>query len=258
LPVAIIGKFMGVPVITHEQTTGMGLSNRIISRIADRVCLSYPIFGKRSHGSNRTVVTGLPLRRSLFNPPKESSVTLEGQAPIIYITGGATGARSMNQLLYPIIPRLLSRFEIVHQVGTAWLGEAKKFRAGIRGDKRRRYHVFGYLDTQDHSFIMNKAVLLVGRSGANTVAEVAGLEIPAVFIPLPWSAAREQQKNAELLVREGKAILVDQEGISPSDLLESIVRFERSQSAVHRHRSNQEYDASRRVVDQIFRVLSSR
>ena len=126
LPVAIAGWLFRVPIITHEQTFVAGLANVIIARIAKRVCVTFPeTLG--SFPKEKSVYTGLPIRQELFTPPKQSPFPKEiDQYPLLYITGGGTGARSLNQLLFPVIPALLTTYSIIHQAGNASLPEAQK------------------------------------------------------------------------------------------------------------------------------------
>jgi UDP-N-acetylglucosamine--N-acetylmuramyl-(pentapeptide) pyrophosphoryl-undecaprenol N-acetylglucosamine transferase len=215
LPVAIAGWFCRIPVITHEQTAIAGLANRIIARIAKRVCVTFP--ETLSHfPKGKAVYTGLPLRSGLFSPPKTSPFAFDtGHFPLIYVTGGGTGAQSLNRLLFPILPDLLKKYTIVHQVGDASLVEAQKIRSG-------RYIVASYFPLTTVSWIFAHAALVIGRSGANTVMELAALGKVALFVPLPWSGGGEQEANAQWLSRNGGAIVVSQHGLTPQLLEQKI------------------------------------
>lgn len=252
LPVAYAARILGIPVVTHEQTHVPGLANRLIAGISAKICVSYAdtlvLFPK-----DRTVVTGLPVRESIFHPPASPPFPIDGTLPVVYITGGATGARSMNHLIYPIVPKLIRSHVVVHQVGSAWLSEARKIRAGLRGDRRARYHVFGYLDEMEHAYVLNQAAVCVGRSGANTVAEITALGKPAVFIPLPWSAGNEQRKNTEELVSAGRAAVLDQNHCTPQDIVSAIERME----AVHPQRESALPTGGRTAAADIVQVVSS-
>lgn len=239
LPVAIAAFLLKIPIITHEQTRGLGLANRIISRFARRV-----IFSNTS---------GVPLRRALFTPPEKPSFSIDSKFPILYVSGGSTGASSLNALVYPLIAELTKTYTVVHQVGSGDKSTHStlrpKGRSMLRVDTERRfllrakarsltpsnvskapvavgrYVVAQYFDTQDVAWIYAHAALVIGRAGANTVAESAALGVPALFIPLPWSSGNEQMNNARVLEREGMAVVVKQEELSCGSLMSEIEKI---------------------------------
>lgn len=202
-PVAVAAWILRIPIITHEQTGGLGLANRVISRFSRRV-----IFSNKS---------GVPLRRALFNPPEKPSFPIDTKLPILYVTGGSTGASSLNALVYPLIAELTKTYTVIHQVGS---GDKLKAPAAYG-----RYVVAQYFDTEDVAWIYAHAALLIGRAGANTVAESAALGVPALFIPLPWSSGNEQMNNAHGLEREGMAVVVKQEELSSGALISQIEKM---------------------------------
>jgi UDP-N-acetylglucosamine--N-acetylmuramyl-(pentapeptide) pyrophosphoryl-undecaprenol N-acetylglucosamine transferase len=210
LPVVIAARLLGIPVLTHEQTHSPGLANRIISKVAKKVLISFP---DHDHvfPDSKTECVGLPLRTSIFYPPKKSAIDVPSGEPIIYITGGATGAVSLNKLIFSIVPMLVKKYIVVHQTGTRSLEEAQVVKKTLRNSESFRYIPVRYLDSDDHAWMLHRAKLVVCRSGANTVVELAVLGKVAVCVPLPWSAGREQQKNAEWLAAAGSARVVSQE-----------------------------------------------
>lgn len=236
LPIATIGKLMGAAVVTHEQTSVPGLTNRIIARFADRVCVSYQdqisTFGK-----DKTTYTGLPIRSGLYHPPRKSPFAFADDRPVLYVTGGSTGAKSINSLLYPILKSLLQTFDVIHQTGELSFNEAASVRDMLPEDLRGRYVVSSYLSTQEVAWILRHATLAVGRSGANTVGEFSALGVPAIYIPLPWSAGGEQDSNARRASETGVATVLTQNGLTPDGLLEHINAFYES-IGTHNNRDN--------------------
>ncbi|MCX6794276.1 MAG: UDP-N-acetylglucosamine--N-acetylmuramyl-(pentapeptide) pyrophosphoryl-undecaprenol N-acetylglucosamine transferase [Candidatus Gottesmanbacteria bacterium] len=215
LPVAVAGWLCRIPVITHEQTRVAGLANRIIARIAKRVCVTFPeTVGHFPKG--KAVYTGLPMRSALFTPPKKAPFSLDiQQYPLMYVTGGGTGAQSLNRLLFPILPALLREHSIVHQVGDTSLPEAQKIRAALPTEYKDRYVVQSYIPLPALSWVLSHTSLVLGRSGANTVMELAALGKVALLVPLPWSGGNEQQENAIWLASYGGAIVLNQNELTP-------------------------------------------
>lgn len=210
LPVALAGAILHIPVVTHEQTAGLGFANSLIARLAQRVLLARE--------------TGVPLRRRLLDSarPRKPSYMGVSSLPIIYITGGSTGALTLNSLIYPLLPILCQSYVIIHQAGERNKDISLNARHSLPPEIRKNYIVTGYTDVDALSWIYRHALLVIGRSGANTVAEVSALGVPALCIPLPWSAGGEQKKNAQLLADAGMAVVLDQQTISQNMLLTQI------------------------------------
>lgn len=226
VPVAVAGAFWGVSVVTHEQTMTVGLANRIIGSFAKKIFVSFP-----TKVSKKVVITGLPLRQALFHPPKKPSFTIDTKKPVLYITGGSTGARSLDEKLSPIIKDLQKTWTIIHQSAERTFG------------------------VSDVAWIYKHADLVIGRAGANTVAELATLAKPAILIPLPWSGGGEQEKNAQWLAATGAAIVLSQENITKKKLLETINIFlkrkKELREASETLKRQLPRDGAKRMVDEI-------
>ncbi|MBI3956357.1 UDP-N-acetylglucosamine--N-acetylmuramyl-(pentapeptide) pyrophosphoryl-undecaprenol N-acetylglucosamine transferase [Candidatus Gottesmanbacteria bacterium] len=214
LPVCVAAWMLGIPVIIHEQTGELGFANRIIAAFARRVLLSSEI--------------GIPLREALFHPFQKPSFPIGVTRPILYITGGSTGARTLNALVFPIISQLCERCTVIHQVGAADLPSAHKH-------TEKGYVAAEYFDASDLAWIYGHTSILIGRSGANTVAEACALGVPAIFIPLPWAAGDEQTKNALSLAHEGMAIVLNQKTLTAETLLGHIGTMMQSLAAYKSH-----------------------
>lgn len=208
LPVVIAAWVLKIPVITHEQTEDLGLANRIIARFARRVLLAQE--------------SGVPLRHTLFDPPAQSSFAVDTKHPLLYITGGSTGAQSLNALVFAIIAELVKTYTVIHQVGVSDVSKARLVKESLSQDLRSRYMVAEYFDHLDLAWIYLHASLLIGRAGANTTAEAAALGVPAVFIPLPWAAGNEQTRNAQKLASHGMAVVLEQDNLTGEALLHHI------------------------------------
>lgn len=258
LPVALAAAFFRVPVVTHEQTGDFGLANKIIGLISKKILVSnLTLLANLPTGKG--VFTGLPVREELFSPPKSPSFDFDKNIPLIYITGGATGAKSLNELIFPIVPELVKKFMLVHQVGGISLVKALELKRTL-GETGKRFFVAKYFDTEDISWIYHQAVLVIGRSGANTTAELSMLSKPAVLIPLPWSAGGEQKENALVLARAGSAVVVDQNKTNSSELLKTIeemlAKIKNYQSSASEFSKNQIRDGAARVVNELIQLLS--
>ena len=223
VPVAFAGWVLGIPSITHEQTGTIGLGNRLISFVAKKVMVSDKKLVGQDNG--KTVYTGLPLRKALFDPPKTPSFPLKSGSPILYITGGSTGAQSLNEYVYRCLSSLVKDFTIIHQTGERSFGRAREMKHTLPEQLREHYIIRPYLDVQDLAWIYVHALLIVGRAGANTVGEIAALGAVALFIPLPWSGNAEQQQNAETLRLVGSSEIIPQDQITSRKMEKEIRRM---------------------------------
>lgn len=223
LPIAISATLLRVPVITHEQTSRPGLANRIIASIATKVCVTFPdtahVFSKKKN----TVVTGLPVRNDILTPPHEPPFVFDPMLPILFIVGGSTGSVSINKTVFACLPELLRSYVVIHQVGKFSSAQSEEIARALPQDVRARYIPRSYLSSQEYSWALYNATLIVGRSGANTVVEIALAGAVAICIPLPWSANNEQFHNAQLLEAYGSVIL-PQKKLSPKMLISTIAQ----------------------------------
>lgn len=233
LPVVIAGWIQRIPSITHEQTRTVGGANYWIAKVAKKVCVSFPDMID-TFPKEKTEFTGLPLRRDLFSVPKKSLFSLSVRYPLLYVAGGATGSESINTCIFSMLPELLMKYTLVHQTGYSSYLNARERSHLLPKDQLPRYHIFPYISVYDLSWIYHHANLYIGRSGGNTVGELAALGKVAILIPLPWSARNEQEKNAQWLVEAGSAIMLPQRDV-PDQLLQKIEEILSNFATYHQH-----------------------
>lgn len=229
LPVVLAGWLSRVPVVTHEQTPVSGLANKIIARFSQKICLSWPqsvkLFPKE-----KVVLTGNPVRKEIFKVQKSSQFPVpSSQFPLIYITGGSLGSHVINEAVSEILPQLLEKYDLIHQCGDSQkyqdYEKLKIKSAKLKVDLQKRYFLTRFVGPADIGWVLDRADLVVGRAGANTVCEIAALGKPAIFIPIPWSEGREQIKNAQILVDLGMAVILPQEKLNGENLYQIITQM---------------------------------
>lgn len=222
LPVVVAGWLFRIPIVTHEQTRCPGLANRWISILSRYTCTSFPKNKADIGFAGPVTYTGLPMRADVFFPPARLSFDLpKGNQPLLVIVGGSTGSVSINAVVFEALPAILSVFRVVHQTGRMSQKEAEdaKIRLESLGS---RYVPRAYIDAPDYSYVLHHGAIIVGRSGANTVLEIAAIGKPALFIPLPWSGQNEQLHNAELLKTAGSAVILPQHELSAESLVAAL------------------------------------
>lgn len=261
--VCFAGWLLRIPVLIHEQTMVFGLANRMISRIASAVCVSFSDT-KRIPDGIHPVLTGNPLRQSFVHSGAFASFG-DKKLPLMYITGGSVGSQSVNMLVKDCMKDLVRHFRVLHQCGAANdsedLHSLLEMRSALDPRWRENYSVVAFTDPLTVGSIMREAAVIVSRSGANTVYEIAAAGTPAVLIPLPWSADGEQQKNARLLADTGLATVLDQEKAT-SDLLYRIImdmydRKLRFDTARDRAKKVFPMHGADRIVEQVTRITNN-
>ncbi len=219
-PVIFAGWVLGIPTIIHEQTTKAGLANRLASKFAKKVAISWEK-SRENFPQEKTILVGNPIRKELLNIKK-----VRTSKPLIFITGGNQGAHVINEAVLDVMRQLLEKYEVVHQTGDNEVyKDYDKLKAASSQLTRRlqnRYRLAKWFNTSELVEIFSKASLVVGRSGANIVSEVSALGLPAVFIPIPWTSSDEQTENAKLLSDIGSAVILHQDRLTPKRLLNSI------------------------------------
>jgi UDP-N-acetylglucosamine--N-acetylmuramyl-(pentapeptide) pyrophosphoryl-undecaprenol N-acetylglucosamine transferase len=189
-----------VPVVVMEPNAVPGFTNRAIGRFVYRALVSFPETAAFFPGG-KTEITGLPVRQEFFSlSPKPP-----GGPPTVLVTGGSQGSRTLNRAVresWPLFLRAGAPVRIVLQTGpAAWADLRAAFaETGLDGE------VAPFI--QDMAAAFAAADLVVCRSGAGSVSELAAAGKPSVLVPFPFAADDHQTRNAEAMQRGGAARLV--------------------------------------------------
>ena len=228
VPVGLAAALRRLPLVVHEQTTRLGLANRLLARAASRVAVStdstLPLLPSSARAS--AVVTGNPVRPELLAGNADKAVHALGlhgfdrALPTVYVTGGAQGAAQINTLVQTSLPQLLAASNVIHQCGTAHLDALRRSAAALPDALARRYLLTAFVGAELPD-VLALADVVISRSGAGTLAELTALGKPAVLIPLASSAGGEQAYNARHLHEAGAALALLGE-VSTQDLLAAV------------------------------------
>ena len=229
VPPVIAAGLLRRPVLIHEQTVQIGLANRIAARFATRIALTFE--GAASElppGLRRKAfVTGNPARQAIFGGDRARAVSRLGfdpaddSLPTVYVTGGALGAQKINRAVEATLTDLLMECRVIHQCGEQDAARMAEVRTGLPDALVRRYHVVPFVGAEIAD-VFALADLVVGRSGAGTVTELAALGKPALFIPLVPTGGDEQTRNARRSVEAGAAVLLPGKELDGPRLLSEV------------------------------------
>ncbi|MDP3988471.1 MAG: UDP-N-acetylglucosamine--N-acetylmuramyl-(pentapeptide) pyrophosphoryl-undecaprenol N-acetylglucosamine transferase [Candidatus Levybacteria bacterium] len=229
-PVSLAGFLLGIPIVVHEQTLEAGLSNKIVSLLAKKVCISWESSSK-FFPKSKIVLTGNPIRKfpisNFLASRRSGQFPISNKFPTIYITGGSLGSHGINVLVEGCLEKLLNHYQIIHQTGDAKeygdFDRLKKLKNNLDDSLGKRYILKKFIDPREVGIILQKADLVISRSGINSITELLYFDKPSLLIPLPFSQNNEQFKNAQFLSKQGLGEIVVQEKITPDDLYNKII-----------------------------------
>jgi UDP-N-acetylglucosamine--N-acetylmuramyl-(pentapeptide) pyrophosphoryl-undecaprenol N-acetylglucosamine transferase len=238
----------GIPTLAFEPNAFPGLANRLVGK---RVSATAVNFAPAARYFRNAEITGIPVRKEFFalrTRPVDAD-------PHLLVFGGSQGARALNSLVPKIAAGLLAAvpgLTILHQAG-ARHAEATLAAYQASGADPGRWQVHGFLDDMPQRF--EAADLVLSRSGASTVAELAAAGKPSLLIPFPQAADDHQRKNAEVLVAAGAAAMLIEANLTAellsAMLLELLRDRPRLQAMSERARTLAHPDASRRIAEMV-------
>jgi len=218
VPPVVAARLCRIPAFTHESDFDPGLATRINLRFCEKVFVSFAdtVQFLPPRYRQKAVVTGNPVRSALLQGDRGKGRALAGcdsDLPLVLIMGGSLGSSFINSLVAAASPRLVEACFLVHQTGE------KDFLPSTR----RGYFTTPFL-SDGLPDIMAAADLVVSRSGANTLAELAALGKPMVLVPLPASGSRgDQLRNAEVFSAAGAAVVLREEKTTPETFLSEVL-----------------------------------
>ena len=214
-PVVWVAARSGIPTLIQEQNAFPGVTNRILSRVVDTVALGYKEAIPKFAGCKaRVVVTGNPVREDLLTEKRETACRhfgFQADVPLLLITGGSQGARSINQAALTLYRRFGGKkdLQILHITGqTDYNNIIHTLKSdGISfNDATSGRIIMPYL--HDMPKALAAADLAISRAGAIGLAELTLRGIPAILIPYPYASENHQEINARALEKNGAAIVI--------------------------------------------------
>ncbi len=252
-PTLLMAALSRIPTMVVEPNAMPGFTNRVLARFVDAAALSFA--DAQKYFRSRGVVTGNPVRVDFARLPKKERT----KKIHVLIFGGSQGAQAINNAVIGALPALASRKErlsFTHQTGER---DYETVRLG--------YGAAGFDDVDVRPFIHDmadqyaRADLLICRSGATTVAEVAAAGKAAIFIPFPFATDDHQRRNAEAFVRVGAGRMILQQDLRPArlagelhQLIDNPTEIDRIENA---SRGLARTDSTERAVDLAMTLVTS-
>jgi UDP-N-acetylglucosamine--N-acetylmuramyl-(pentapeptide) pyrophosphoryl-undecaprenol N-acetylglucosamine transferase len=216
VPPIIAARLGGARTVIHQQDVEPGLANRLLVPFASQITVSLET--SLSHfPTSRTTVTGNPVRQEILDADPNVAVdrlALQAGVPIVVVTGGGTGALSLNRLVAAAAPRLIDHVQVVHLTGRG--------RGVPAATSSPRYRSIEFLvDEMPH--LLAAASVVVSRAGMGTLTELAALAKASLIVPLPGS---HQWANANAFARLRAIEVADQDALTPDSLADRVLSLE--------------------------------
>ncbi|MBO0614576.1 undecaprenyldiphospho-muramoylpentapeptide beta-N-acetylglucosaminyltransferase [Thiothrix fructosivorans] len=212
-PGGLMAALLGTPVVIHEQNAVAGLTNKLLSRFCRRVLEGFP---GTFASSQKVMATGNPVRLDIasLSAPLERLADRDDQPVHILVVGGSLGAQALNQ----IVPQALAQFAtasrpvVRHQAGVKNIDAARSAYAAAAVDAE----VMPFIEDMAEAYAW--ADLVICRSGALTIAELAATGVAALLVPYPYAVDDHQTANAKYLADNGAALLLQQRDLTADTL----------------------------------------
>ncbi len=226
----LAGWLYRIPIIIHESDSVPGLANRLLAPFATLLAVSFN--EAASHlPEKKTYFTGEAVRDLFFAPPepeKERAILhLTTEKPVVLILGGSQGAQKINDIILDILPNLLEAAEVIHQTGDSnyngVLSESKVVLEGSTGEQLISYHPVSFLVEPEFVAAMHSADLIISRSGAGTIFEIAASGKAAILVPITDSPSDHNRRNAYIFADNARAEVIEEANLTPN-LLVSVIR----------------------------------
>ncbi len=250
VPVCIAGFLVRIPIVLHSSDSVPSLSDRLIGRLATKICTGFPESVFPARLQKKAIQTGNPVRQVVFGGSHAAGQRItgfSGKRPVVLIIGGSQGSVALNEAVEKNFHALLDLADIIHLTGE---GKA------INKQHARYFARTSVMADLPHLYSFSD--LVVTRAGAGVLSELAALKKAAIVVPLPGVAHDHQGRNAEFLAARQAVELLSQDHLSDlafvvSRVLQDTKQREKMSEALHQALPS---DAAAKVANIILDVLA--
>jgi len=253
VPPLLASKIIGAKIFLSESNSFPGVATKFLSPIATEVYLSFEQSKKYFKDKSKLIVTGTPVRKTLFEKNRKKAAeyfNLSEDIKTIVVIGGSLGARSINEKIKEIYQELSKKYQLIWQTGK------KDFDLYKDLERNERVVIVPFIDRMDYAYSI--CDLLISRSGASTISEIIAQGIPAILIPSPNVTENHQYYNALELVENNAAELhLDNESAESllSKILYLLENEDRLQTLSKNAKGLFKVDASKVIAERIKNYL---
>lgn len=231
VPAGMAAYLNRVPLLMHQQDVPPNLSNKQVAPFATRISVAFED-SLAYFPAHKTLALGNPIRQAILDIRQVGPLVarerlgLAGDQPMLLVTGGSQGARHLNQVVCQTLPQLLEICQVLQISGkdlyNETLEQSNSVLAGIEPKMRERYRLVPYMD-EEMPAALQAADLVLCRSGASTLSELATLGKPSLLVPLPPAIGKSpQEANAAMFDRRGAGVVIKDAELTPQLLARQV------------------------------------
>jgi UDP-N-acetylglucosamine--N-acetylmuramyl-(pentapeptide) pyrophosphoryl-undecaprenol N-acetylglucosamine transferase len=228
-PVLVSARILRIPVVIHVSDTVPSRVLLFAGKFSEKISVAFPEAIKY-FDEKKVAVLGNPIRDEIKHKQRDGShrfFNLSSDKPVILILGGSQGSQIINDNVLEALPKLVEKYQVIHQTGKNNYEDIYGTSGVILLDNplKKRYKVFPYLDDLSMKKAAGISNLVVMRSGAGSINEVANWGIPSILIPISKEVSRDQESNSFSYARSGAGIVIRQKNLSPNILIFEVNRI---------------------------------
>lgn len=258
-PGGLAAKLTGRKLVIHEQNAVPGATNKLLAKIATQVFEAFP---NTFVGSNKVMHTGNPIRKEIAAlSTKSRTISAPSERLKILVLGGSQGALAINEVVPAVLAAMpdQTRPSVRHQTGEQTLERTRTIyeEKGLVSSEDMKVEAF----ISDMADAYSWADIIICRSGASTVSEIAVVGLPSILVPYPHHSDQQQTHNANWLVRAGAARLLEQKDLNFDSLTTLLQEFDsdraRLQQMSDTARSIAIVDADERIATRCLELVNA-
>lgn len=248
-----------IPTILHESNAFPGVAVKLLSKKVDTILLGFEDAKKRLPKAKNIVVTGTPTKIKKVNISQDkkniiiNNLGLDINLPIILVFGGSQGAKSINETLIEIIKnKINTNYQIIWASGPKQYEviESTLKKDNIDINKIKNVKILPYIYNMEE--MMNLADIIISRSGAMTINEIAITGKPAIFVPFPFATENHQEYNAKMLVNIDAAKMILDKDLNADTLSKTLNEMLKDKSKLTKMGQNANKVAINNVEEKIY------
>lgn len=260
-PALLAGKLLRIPVVIHESDSVPGRVNAWAGKFAARIAISYPE-SAQFFPAGKTAYTGNPIRKDIqhaLSVGAHEYLQLDPSLPTLLVIGGSQGAQLINDTVIDALPRLVEKYQIIHQTGKANLQMIKDTMSVVLHNNKHadRYKPIDYLNNLALRMSAGAASLVISRAGSS-LFEIASWEKPSIVIPITKSNGNHQRMNAYAYARTGAAVVLEEANLSGNILSAEVDRLignpEMLAEMSAATKASQHPEAARKIATEILNI----
>jgi len=250
-PVIYAAKKEGYKTFIHEQNSIPGVSNKFLSKYADKIGISLES-SREYFPKNKTIFTGNPRSEEVVSSKKVSKdklgLDLNKNKQLVLIVMGSLGSTTMNKKLKDTLPLFKNKdYEVVFVTGKNYYDEYKKVKVSSN------VKIVAYLDNMID--VLNNTDLIVSRAGASSIAEITALGLPSILIPSPYVTHNHQYKNAKVLEDSKACVIIEEDSFDSNVLVNKIDEIINNKELIKSLSDNTSKLGVKDSATQIYKVL---